>query len=390
VFIGTMGLAVDVAGWQAQKRELQSIVDAAALGGALERLRVGPSSVAPAAILEAQTNGYLGLPLDDLQVYYPPATGIRIGAGDSVEVTLQRQTPTLFSHIIMPNTALVSARAVAVAASNNTCVYALNQTAQGALTVTGAAVVNLDCGVFVNSEDEDALVHSGAGCLIADPLEAVGGDATACAFPEPTVGMYPIEDPLEALQTPAPLPICTDNSSAPYTGSVDVTLDPCVFTGQLTFNSTGTLHFNPGLYVFDGAGITFSTGSTVTGTGVHFYLTENNDSPSEKINIQANANITLTAGTTNDYGMQGVLIYHDRNAGGDINHNLAGGANMDLDGILYFPAADLHYEGGSTFDTNASIIIADEVTITGGTALGDLDGSAASTNLLLISSKLVE
>ena len=41
VFIGTVGLSVDVAGWQAQKRQLQTIADAAALGGALERLRSG-------------------------------------------------------------------------------------------------------------------------------------------------------------------------------------------------------------------------------------------------------------------------------------------------------------------------------------------------------------
>jgi hypothetical protein len=88
--------------------------------------------------------------------------------------------------------------------------------------------------------------------------------------------------------------------------------------------------------------------------------------------------------------MQGILIYHDRNATGDIDHNLSGGATMDLDGILYFPSSDVSYAGGSAFDTNANIIIADEVTIVGNTNLGDLDGSATQTNTLLIKAKLVE
>jgi hypothetical protein len=390
VLIGTVGLSVDVAGWQAQKRQLQSIADAAALGGALERIRSGSSSVEPAAVRDALTNGYGGLPLDDLQVYYPPVSGIRINAADSVEVTIQRQVPTLFSHIIMPNTASISARAVAVADVDNTCIYALNPSASGALTVNGAALVSLDCGVFVNSDDDSALVQSGSGCLDASEIESVGGSSTDCTTTEPISGMYPIADPLEALQTPAPFPSsCTDSRTAPYTGSEDVTLDPCIFDGDFAFNSTGTLHFNPGLYVFDGAGISFSAG-TITGTGVHFYLTAKNDSPSESFNITANADVTLSAGTTDDFGMQGILIYHDRNATGDIDHSLAGGANMDIDGILYFPTSDVRYEGGASEDTNASTIIADEVIISGNTSLGDFDGSAAHTNTLLIEAKLVE
>ncbi len=114
VFLGMVGLSVDVAGWQAQKRQLQTIADAAAIGGSLERIRSGTqASVEPAAIIDAQTNGYVA-GVDALWVFNPPQSGIRIGNGDSVEVIVRRETPTLFSHIIMPNTAFVSARAVAV------------------------------------------------------------------------------------------------------------------------------------------------------------------------------------------------------------------------------------------------------------------------------------
>ena len=151
-----VGLSVDVAGWQAQKRQLQSVADAAALGGALERIRSGTSaSVEPAALIDATTNGYVAS-LDTIVVNIPPLSGIRQGNGDSVEVIVRRETPTLFSHLFMPNTAFVSARAVAVGDINDTCIWALNETAQSAIKISGAAVVDLDCGIFDNSNDPDA------------------------------------------------------------------------------------------------------------------------------------------------------------------------------------------------------------------------------------------
>ena len=389
VFIGTIGLSVDVAGWQAQKRQLQTIADSAAMVGALERLRSGTqASVTPAATTDATTNGYVAAS-DTLVVLNPPESGTRIGSSDSVEVIIRRETPTLFAHIIMPGTAFVSARAVAVAEMNDTCMWALNKTKASAFKVAGAAVVDLGCGILDNSNDPDALVQSGSGCLSATVILTAGGYNADCISVDPLEGITQIEDPMEGFQGPTNLPACTSTGEQ-ITGSDDLTLDPCIFTGNLTFNSTGTLHFNPGLYVFDGAGISFSTGSVVTGTGVHFYLTANNDSPSESFNISANADVTLVAGTTDDHNMAGILIYHDRNAGTNVTHSLTGGATMDLEGILYFPTTDVKFAGGSSFDVSSSMLIADEIDITGNTNLGDLDGSATSSNNLLIQAHLAE
>ena len=200
-------------------------------------------------------------------------------------------------------------------------------------------------------------------------------------------GANPITDPLEHLQTPSPFPSCTNNSNINVHGGDTVTLVPCVYTGKLTIH--GTVNFDPGLYVFDDAGITINSSATVTGTGVHFYLTENNGN-NDSFDISAGANVTLTAGITNDWGMAGVLIYHDRNAPSNVTHNLTGSGTMDLEGILYFPTTDVKYAGGSAFDTNASMIIADEVQITGNTNLGDFDGSATQANTLLIIARLAE
>ncbi len=389
VFIGMVGLSVDVAGWQAQKRQLQSIADAAAIGGALERIRSGTSaSVEPAALIDATNNGY-SASLDDIVVNHPPKSGPRKDVGDSVEVIVRRPTPTLFSHLFMPNTAFVSARAVAVGDLNDTCIWALNQTAQSAVKVSGAAVVDLACGIFDNSNDPDALTQTGSGCLSASNIKTVGGFGADCVSVEPVTNANPITDPLEHLQQPSNQPSCTNSSNITVNSGESLTLDPCVYTGKINVISDGTVHFNPGLYVMDGAGISFGAQSTVTGTGVHFYLTENNGN-ADSFDISAGADVTLVAGTTDDYGMAGILIYHDRNAPTNVTHNLTGSATMDLEGILYFPTTDVKYAGGTSFDTNASMIIADEVEITGNTNLGDFDGSATQANTLLIEAWLAE
>lgn len=386
-FIGMVGLSVDVAGWQAQKRQLQTIADAAAIAGSLERIRSGTqASVEPAAIIDALTNGYVA-GSDALVVLNPPESGPRAGNSDSVEVIIRRETPTLFSHLFMPNTSFVSARAVAAAEINDTCMWALNKTSQSAIKVAGAAVVDLACGVFANSNDDNALTQSGSGCLSASNIKMVGGYGVDCTSVEPMTGANPVIDPLEALQTPSPFPSCTNSDNITVSSGDFLQLDPCVYTGNLTVH--GTVDFSSGLYVFDNAGITFGASSVITGDEVHFYLTENNGT-SENININAGADVTLSAGTTDDWGMAGILIYHDRNSPTNVTHSLTGGATMDLDGILYFPVQDVKFAGGSSFDISSSMIIADEIDIAGNSNLGDFDGSAATSNKLLIQSSLVE
>ncbi len=389
VFIGMVGLSVDVAGWQAQKRQLQSIADAAAIAGALERIRSGTvASVKPAALIDAKTNGY-NASLDHIAVNIPPKAGPRQGIGDSVEVVVRRPTATLFSHLFMPQTAFVSARAVAVGDLNNTCVWALNKTAQSAIKVSGAAVVDLSCGIFDNSNNAQSLTQSGSGCLSAATIKSVGGYSADCISVQPVTGAKQISDPLAAMKAPAPYPNCTNNANITVNSGQTLTLNPCVYKGKINVIGTGKVTFNPGLYVMDGAGISFGAQSTVNGTGVHFYLTKNNGT-SHNFDISAGAKVKLVAGTTDTWGMAGVLVYHDRESPTNVTHSLTGGATMDLEGILYFPVQDVKYAGGSSFDLNSSMIIADEVQITGNTNLGDFDGSATQANKMLIAAWLAE
>ena len=100
-----------------------------------------------------------------------------------------------------------------------------------------------------------------------------------------------------------------------------------------------------------------------------------------------------SAGAPSDGPLPGILFYHDRNGSGNITHNLTGGANMQLNGIIYFPTSELNFTGGSALTDSASIIIADKVTFSGDVHLGDFSsapGNAILGNALMLQATLVE
>lgn len=388
ILLGATGLSTDVALWYAHKRIIQSAADAAAVAGALEVLRTeSDSQIAQAAERDAVSNGYKPAAGDILSVNYPPSSGTHAGAEDSVEVIIRRPAPTLFSQIFLEGPVTISARAVAMAGINDTCVWALDPTASGAVKVAGGAQVSLGCGMIVNSDDPNALTQSGTGsCLTASRVKVVGNYAGTCVQPNPLTGVNAVKDPLKSLAPPGHGG-CDHNSKVRVGAGETVTLQPGVYCGAIEVVSDGTLNFAPGTYVLDGAGLKFSAQSNVAGDGVSFYLTENSGA-ADNISIQAGANVSLSATTSGD--LAGVLFYHDRNSPTNVTHSLTGGSSMDLEGILYFPSQDLNFSGGTSLDTSASMIIANTVSFTGQSHLGNLEDSAVQTNTSLITAVLVE
>lgn len=384
VVVGAAGLSVDVSGWHLHHKVARSSADAAAISGALELLRSGGGQIDAAVLAAAQRNGFKNGE-DEIVINNPPLSGSRAGASDSVEVIVTRQVPAILSSIIGVDSQMVVARAVAYGSANDTCVWALNPSVSGAVTVSGGAQVELDCGMFVNSSNSNALNQSGSSCVRATEAKVVGGYSGTCVDPQPSTGVPPIEDPLSWLQPPA-YSSCTVNSPVKVVQFQNKTLDPGTYCGGIDVQSGGRLHFNPGLYILVGKGITLNSNAVVTGYDVNFYLSEFNGQ-SGTINIASGAIVDLVAGDNG--GLDGVLFFHDANSPTGVSHSITGGASMNLDGILYFPSQNVKFAGGSSGHATNTIIIADTVTFTGNTEVS-LSGSAVSANPLLISAKLVE
>ncbi len=307
-----------------------------------------------------------------------------------VAVTITRPTPGLLSQVVFTEPTDVAARAVAQADVNDSCIWSLNPDEGGAVQISGSANVTLGCGVIANSSDSGGIDEDGTGCLNTTEIKVVGGTDGDCINPTAGTGIDPVDDPLAALEGPSYTPCVGGGPPVNLGGGADYVLSPGIFCTNLNITTTGTVTFNPGLYIFDTAAMSISGSATVVGTDVSFYLTEN-QGINDNITISGGANVTLSA--PSDGPLPGILFYQDRNTTANITHNLAGGSNMQLNGIIYFPTVDMAFTGGSELNNSASIIIADEVTFTGDVYLGDFTtapGNAILGNALMLQATLVE
>jgi Flp pilus assembly protein TadG len=391
LLLGFAGLSVDVGIWYSQARMAQSAADSAAISGALQILRSNSveSEVLASATADAGVNGFTAANGDTITIYYPPTSGPNKDSTDSVEVIVTRTSQSFLSQLVFSGTPTISARAVAMAALNDTCVWSLNSTDSGAIKVSGTSEVNLGCGVLSNSSNSSGVVENGStSCLNATEVRVVGGASGDCFGSTPVTGVTPVSDPLGSLGPPSDYVPggCTDNTNYSLGAGDTLTLTPGHYCGKITVNG-GTLDFDPGLYILDGAGLSIGGSSTVTGTDVNFYLTENSGT-ADNINITGGT-VTLTADGGNA-DMPGILFYHDRNTVGNITHTFSGGSTMNLEGILYFPNQDVRFSGGSELNTSTSLIIADTVTFVGNTNIGGFEDTPILQNPLLIEATLIE
>ncbi len=386
VLIGAAALSVDIGLWYANKRLAQSAADSAALAGSLEVIRSGgdASLISAIALSNAATNGFTTGRGDTITVNYPPASGPNVGSTVAVEVIVSRPGRRLLSQVLFGGNTNIVARAVATADINNSCVWALNPSSPSSLRVSGNAQVLLNCGILINSASATGLFQSGSGCIEASVIKVVGGYSVACADPNPLAGVTAFQDPLAALPAPT-YGACDFSANITVNGGDTRRLTPGTYCGKIKVSANGTLEFDPGLYVLDGAGLDVSGQGTVTGTDVSFYLTQNSGVP-DAITISGGATVTLSA---DDGGpLPGILFYHDRNSAGNVTHRFTGGANMELSGVLYFPSQTLSFSGGSNLNDSQVMIIADTVEFTGSTVV-DLN-NVTTTNPLLAQATLLE
>jgi hypothetical protein len=400
VILGVSGLSVDVGSWYANKRVAQAAADAGALAGALEVMRINQNpdsdeiteaeiTVIAAAI--ASENGYDDDAGDTIEVNYPPESGPNAGAEDSVEVIVRRPASVFLARILFDEEVTVAGRAVAAGAVDDTCMWALNKTKKNAVKISGGAQVNMPCGILSNSNDpSESLGVDGGGCVTATVIKTAGQSNGECINPASLDGGPQVNDPFANMMPPSFGP-CTNHSNIKVNSGDTVTLQPGTYCGKIDV-SGGTLIFGTdadgnGQYVLDGAGLTVTSDSNVSGTDVSFYITEDSGQ-GDNITIAAGADVDLSAPW--DGENPGVLFYQDRGSPPNIQHNFSGGANMNLEGVLYFPNQDLQFSGGTTIDPVTTLIVADSIDFVGTTEVDDFDGSAIRANPNLITVQLVK
>jgi Flp pilus assembly protein TadG len=324
---GAVGIGIDYAKAAQLRSRMQEILDAAVLAGVKESNATQQVAKASAYFQSQATNDWGAV---------PSATFAVDGAG-KLNGTAIASAKTSFTGIFGVSTIPVKANSAAISsgASSKVCILLTDATQPQSFLVNSGANLNApNCEIHVRSTASPAAIFNAGTtlnvkriCIKGSNIIKNGGVAppaeTSCAA---------ISDPFVNAMPAVSVGACTYNNQTYNPGSV--TINPGTYCGWTNFNGSGTLTLNPGLYVIKNGGMTFNSGWTVTGTGVTFYLVDQNAT----ITFNGNVNFKLSPPTSGTYA--NILMFEPS---GLANTNLPinGTSGSSLQGLLYLPSRDV-------------------------------------------------
>jgi Flp pilus assembly protein TadG len=394
--LGSAGLASDTIQWTLWKRQLQRAADSAAMAGvyaiASEKAVGGCSDIAGATYTDPvaydlKKNNQTGL-ATTCTVTNPPSTGGYTADPYAVRVGLSVQKKLSFSGLFMSTAPTIRATATAtIVPSGKYCVVSLEDQAATGIDASGSTTVDLGCGMITNSTSMSAAVATGSASVKATPIAAVGGIPASTNWGSGTV-LQPFtlaqEDPFGTVPVPTPTSPCTNfNYSENKPNGAPVTITPAagvIMCWKNDINIQGDVTFGPGVYVLDAASIRMSnTGAKLTCNQCTIVLTTSGTDMSKIGTVDLNGGqLTLTPPATGTY--KGLIFYQDRRATADNSVQINGNNTSKIEGALYFPRADLTFNGTAGMNTNCMQIVSKRVTFTGNSGISNTcpAGSGAS------------
>jgi hypothetical protein len=378
VLLGMAGIGLDAVAWYQDKRQNQTIADNAAVAGTIAVSRdpgIVQASLETIVRDAAAESGFLHGTHGTVTVNSPPSAGPNAGNAGFVEVFVRKQGALFFSGMILNAPVTIETRAVGgVSTFGEHCVVALDETANGAITVIGTADVTSDCGLASNSNSSQAIYVAGSAALTAQPLQAYGdidksGSATityhAPAQPLSERLADPYAGVLSGLQADAS---CIGATKQTFSGA-DSPLSPGRYCGGIQIN--GNVDFLPGTYILDDGGLKIAGGGDIRGPGVTFILTAMDASNLGSFDLAGGGLLDLRAPVDTSEGeYPGMLLIQDpfvpNLATANLETNmLTGGSNMHLNGAMHFPDMHTVYTGGTNGGANCTLIVSKTVEFRG-------------------------
>lgn len=371
ILIGIIGLGMETGMWFKERRELQTIADAAAVSAAIENTYGATSAeILTAATLEATLNGF-DATTDSITYIGAPTLAPYIGDSAYIEVQVTRQLETIISQVFYTLDPSTTSRAVAgTTADQEACVLALSSTAQNSIYLSGAGttVTMAGCAVVANSNDSTKAINVQNGTLDVDCLWTAGGISgeanitTSCS--SGISGASTVSDPFADLTVPAfsssgCLSGNGSNAYAPNAADGTDSISPGVYCDGIKISSGETVTMAAGTYYIDEGDFTVNGGGAVTGTGVTIILTSNSGSGYGSIQITGGGNVDLTAPTDASNPFQGILFFQDPDApsSASLDSTVSGGSEVELGGAVYLPNNDISFSGGNTTDSNGCLML---------------------------------
>ncbi len=395
LLLGMVGLVIDIGFANAARRQAQNAVDESAIAAAYA-LQDGytPAQAGTLAQEYSAGNGYDNVAADiTVTVNVPPLSGPHAGDSNYAEVIVDYDAPELFIIALGQDTGTISARAVAgiTQVPESYGLIALNPTECRSLDVSGSGnLIIQGGGIMVNSNcGAQALRKTGSSSIIADVIDVVGGysgPASSCPPPNPSnppndtvcgnpsTGQPFIADPLFGMAEPnlATEGVSPDsggdaaNPSTQHISNGDYTFRPGVYYGGIKLTTTGTVTFEPGIYVMAGGGLEISSSGTVNGSGVMFFNTFDPEAPNapdgrcSEIHMSGSTSTgsALTGPSSGPY--QDIVFWQDDdcvdNQGDGLNFHHSGSGTLETTGIIYMPTGRMDVSGGGNVGTVQIIV----------------------------------
>lgn len=368
IFLGGVGLAVDVAQWTLAKRMLQRQADSGALAGVygLSQGADAQASVSRDLALNAS------FPLDGAPVIERgPSVGAYAGDGRAVRVALATALRLPFAGLFLPEGVCITAEATAaLVPTGDVCVLALENTDTAGIFMGGNTTVDINCAMVTNSIAANAVNTGGSSTVIASPIVASGGLTPAGNYADGTVLLpYSLAqlDPYAALPDPI---IPGGNNQMRVQPNQNRSYNPGTYT-RVDIKGTATL--NPGTYYIDGGSFSVGAQAVLNAQGVTIILTSrtaaSNPGSVAGVGINGGATLNMTAPTSGTY--RGVLFYQDRLATNE-SHKINGNSASTLQGALYFPKSTIDLLGTTGMNINCIQLVAWRVGFSGNSTINNV------------------
>jgi len=411
---GIVGLVTDLGYMHYLKKSAQNAADAAAMAGILQyqwglggsAAACGVSGVvcqnaiscspAPAnylnsACLYATQNGFSASGNQNVTVAAgtgtpPTASGVN-SLGYWVTVRVTQTVPPLFMAAMGFSNGLVAARATAATTPARDCIWVMDPSDPGTLSMNGTTTLSSGCGVFVDSNNATALTGVGGASLTASEIDIVGGFSWhgPLSPDPPTTGLQPRPDPLAYLVEPSTTGVPIRSASQDTINS-DTALQPGIYEGGIWVKK-GTATLSAGTYIIEGGGVgTQNANSAIQGSGVTIYNTCSNPgscgtgSNYAPFSLSGSSTVALSAPTSGTY--TGILIMEDRSIPVNTYYDtLGGGSSAQYTGIIYSPRSNMSMYGNASA-TAYTTIVAYTLSMVGTTYFNDNYSSLTGGNPL--------
>jgi hypothetical protein len=373
VVVGVMAVSLDGGLLYLQRRQAQSVADAAALAGAYQLYNGSNFSVAQSSAIAIGTQN--GVTIAPSSVTSP-----RSGY---VAVSVTSSQPRFFSAVWGSGNLSVTATAIArgtTSAYSNAAILVLAGSGTSVTLSSTTQVTAANGSVVVDSNSSVSILSSGSPTITTPELDLSGGIRYSGSNPNNAtttkIGQVSTPDPLASVSAPSSSGMTVQSSSTLSLSSGTTTLNPGVYTGGLAISGSASVYLNPGVYYINGGGINMSGPSSIIGSGVMIYNTGGG-----AINLSGAGNISLNPMISGTYA--GITMFQDRS--NTASATLSGGSNISNTGTFYFPSATLTLSGTSGTAAVGAQVIANKLALSGGAGIKvNYDNSVAGSSSLAL------